>query len=260
MADITVTTFAEFRTAAAQSGNTIICPNNAVWDMSVIDPENTITKITIKSNVTGNNTTIKNFRGCIECGSGITITALHNVNMLCESAGYGAICTESRSVYPNEPVWQQSRISAAIGANVDTMFYNIKITRCAANVSMQKSNAVTFTSFYSGSVQNVLKYNNIALTLPNATDLYFQHIKSSKFVLDAPLLKKFYAVPLNCTFRGNMQTVDTLGYSSSETDFSVVIDTNAPNFPSCTWMKKVTDAQMRDADYLASIGFVIGTE
>lgn len=259
MADVTVTTFEEFRTAAAQSGNTIICPNNAVWDMAALDPENTITKITIKSNVTGNNTEIKNFRGWIECGSSMAITALHIINLLCESAGYGAICTESRSVYPNEPVWQQSRISAAIGANVDYPLYNIRPWRCAINVSMAKSGECILSAFNSGSTA-VCKYNRFAVTAPNASSVGWNKINSSQFVVNAPLAARFDAVPLNCTIRGNLSNVSAFKYSSSDTNFSVVNGTDAPNFPTATWMKKVTDAQLRDADYLASIGFVIGTE
>lgn len=259
MADVTVTTFEEFRTAAAQSGNTIICPNNAVWDMSEIDPENTITRITIKSSVTGNNTEIKNFRGYIECGSSNTITALHIVNMLCESAGYGAICTESRSVYPNEPVWQQSRISAAIGANVDYPLYNIRPMRCAVNVTMAKFGECILSAFYSGSTA-ACKYNRVAIAAPNASSVGWNKINSSEFVVNAPLATRFDAVPLNCTIRGNLSNISSFRYSSSDTNFSVVNSTDAPNFPTSSWMKKVTDAQMRDAAYLQSIGFVIGTE
>lgn len=260
MADVTVTTFEEFRTAAAQSGNTIICPEGAIWDMSEIDPENTITKITIKSNVTGNHTEIKNFRGWIECGSGITITALHIINMLCEFAGDGAICcTQSQYVYPNEPVWQQSRISAAIGANVDYPLYNIRPWRCAINVSMAKSGECILSAFNSGSTA-VCKYNRFAIAAPNAASVGWEKINSSQFVVNAPLATRFDAVPLNCTIRGNLSNVSAFKYSSSDTNFSVVDGTDAPNFPTSSWMKKVTDAQMRDAAYLQSIGFVIGTE
>lgn len=258
MATVNVTTFSEFRTAAEQYGNTIICPNNAVWDISEIDPENTITTITIRSIVTGNNTEIKNFRGRIECGSSITITALHIINLLCESGSYGgAISTESRNVNPN--VWQQSRISAAIGANVDYLLYNICPIRCAINVSMAKSGECILSAFYSDSTAEC-KYNRILLSAPNASIVGWNKINSSQFIVNAPIATRFAAVPLNCTIRGNLSNVSSFQYSSSATNFSVVNGTDAPDFPTATWMKKVTDAQMRDADYLASIGFVIGTE
>lgn len=262
MADVAVTTFAEFRTAAAQSGNTIICPEGAIWDMSEIDPDNTITSFEINSNVTGNNTEIRNFRGKIICGNSITITALHIINQLCETGSdyTGAIYTASRTA---SITMQLCRLSIATGTAVENALYNVRLYKCAANISMlYAGNCDPVGAYY-----NIYYpyYNCITINAPNASQINgdsWLAVQRSKIIINAPLATKIFTGAGNSTIRGNMPNVTaSSGSISPSIQFDVINAASAPNFPASTsYMLRVTDAQMRDADYLASIGFVIGTE
>lgn len=261
MATVNVTTFSEFRTAAAQSGNTIICPNNAVWDMATIDPENTITSFEINSNITGNGTEIRNFRGKIICGNSITITALHIINMLCETGS-----TYTGAIYTSYKEWiatmKQCRISIATGSAVKNALYNVRPQKCAINLQM----AYAYNCVPVGNYQwwGDAMYNQILINAPNATGILKNDefaIERSKIIIYAPLATGISTLMKNCTIRGNLQNVTASSSSSALTPFSVISADAAPNFPENSgYIKKVTDEQMRDADYLASIGFVIGTE
>lgn len=258
MATVNVTTFSEFRTAAAQYGNTIVCPEGAIWDMSEIDPDNTITQFEINSNVTGNNTEIRNFRGRISCANDITISKLHIINLLCErwnSEFIGAI-------YADDKTWlatmEQCRLSIATGSIVKNALYNICIKKCAVNLQMAYAGACNPLGSYQG-VGNDF-YNRVLINAPNATSFEYTELKRSELIINAPLATSISTAMQNCTVRGNMPNVTASSSSSAYTPFSVISADSAPNFPANSgYLKKVTDAQMRDAAYLQSIGFVIGT-
>ena len=259
MADITVATFAEFRTAAAQYENTIICPEGAVWDMSEVDPDNTITSFEINSNITGNNTEIRNFRGRISCANGVTIHSLHIINLLCEiwnSDFAGAIFTGDKTWLAT---MEQCRISIATGSIVKNAMYNICIKKCAVNLQMAYAGACNPLGSYQGLGNDF--YNRVLINAPNATSFEYTELKRSEIIINAPLANSISTAMQNCTVRGNMPNVTASSSSSAYNPFSVISATAAPNFPeSSGYIKKVTDAQMRDAAYLQSIGFVIGTE
>lgn len=263
MATVTVTTFSEFRTAAAQYGNTIVCPEGAIWDMAEIDPDNTITQIEINSSVTGNDTEIRNFRGRIICSLGITIKKLHIINMLCEifNLEYGGAIYAS----PKEGMIQisQCKISMATGINVKNALYNISPYKCAINLQMAYAGNCTPIGSYQG-LGNAF-YNRISVNAPNATGIMYSSwlpVQRSEIIINAPLATNIFTGAGNSTIRGNLQNVTaSSGTLDRNRAFDVINAASAPNFPASTsYILRVTDAQMRDAAYLQSIGFVIGTE
>lgn len=261
MATYNVTNFADFLGKAATSGNTIVCPEGAVWDLAELDPENTIRTITINSTVTGNGTEIRSHRGDVAIASSVVITALHWINSLFDSTNERncfLYCTSSSG----SAEIKESRVSVQATGGRDFK-YNIKLTRCAVTILSPN----TWLLFSSGS-ELTSRYNRIHITAPNATRCNSDAwgLADSEVIIDAPVLTEINNRNRRCTIRGDLAacTKKTGTSSSLGSDFCVINGDDAPNFPAsgsdALNIKRVTDLQMRDADYLASIGFVIGSE
>ena len=265
MAEVHVSTFQEFLSAIAVSGDTVICPEGAVWDMNEIDPENSITTISIATNINGNDTTISNFRGrIIFTARPVTVEKLHIINMFCTystSSGFdGAIQSGANN---NRCYWKESRISAQLGASCKTMFSNIVTDKCSMNISYQASGTIHFHKNYSAWVST---YDRIKISAPNAQEIQNDNwlLRDSEIILDAPIATKIRSIQFeNCTLRGNMQSVNTVypTNATKQSGFSVIAGV-ADDFPTSNTsdLVCVTDAQLKDINYLHSIGFAIGEE
>ena len=227
--------------------------------MNEIDPLNEIQKISVKSDVIGNGTTIKNFRGDdIGISSYITIDQLHMENFY---------LTSNKSFYtPNNSYSYitKSRISCQLGTSVEIFLANVIPTQCAINVAFQKSgeNDIRW-SYDTGGPTG--RYNRIKANCPNATILNDAkwNISDSEIIIDAPLATRIYRNYLyNCTIRGNLQSLTSSAASSAARDFNVItgVSDSFPTYAEGGILVKVTDAQMRDAAYLQSIGFQIGSD
>jgi len=259
MAEVTVSTFAEFYEAAQVSGNTIICPEGAVWDMNEIDPLNEIQRISVKSDVVGNGTTIKNFRGNgISISGNLTIDQLHMENCYFESNK--PIST------PNDyySYITKSRISCQLSTSVETFLANVIPSQCAINVAFQKSGENDIRWSYTTN-SPIGRYNRIKASCQNATILNDAKwcISDSEIIIDAPLATRIYRNNLtNCTIRGNLQSLESSAASSAARDFNVItgVSESFPTYAEGGILVKVSDAQMRDAAYLQSIGFQIGSD
>lgn len=259
MAEVNVSTFAEFYDAVQVSGNTVICPSGAVWDMNEIDPLNEIQSISVKSVVVGNGTTIKNFRGeGIQISSSRTIDQLHLENFFFTSNK--SISTPNNSY----SYITKSRISCQLGTSVEVFLANVIPTQCAINVSFQKSGENDIRWSYTDRA-SVGRYNRIKANCPNATILNDGRwdISDSEIIIDAPLATRIYRNKLtNCTIRGNLQSLTSSAASSAASNFNVItgVSDSFPTYAESGVLVKVTDAQMRDAAYLQSIGFQIGSD
>ena len=264
MATYNVTTFADFMEKAATSGNTIVCPEGAVWDLAEIDPENLITKIDINSNITGNGTEIRNLRGEVAIGGSMTITALHWINCLRTGAAgsyrYFMYATSGTALL------KESKMSLAVVRVGDYLggLYHVAPYRCAIEMSINDTWARILNIDSQNATYN--RYNKIHLTAPNATtcDDVGWNFQDSQLIIDAPLMTNINNTNKRCTVRGNLESCTKITGTSSTYDFSVINGDDAPNFAEsgsdAKNYKKISDLQMRDAEYLASIGFVIGTE
>ena len=60
MAQVNVTNLAEFVSAIAVDGDTVVCPENADWDANDTYPDGYLSNLTWNANVNGNGTTIRN--------------------------------------------------------------------------------------------------------------------------------------------------------------------------------------------------------
>lgn len=259
MATVNVSTFNEFYAAVQVSGDTVVCPEGAVWDMNEIDPLNEIHQISVKSDVVGNGTTIKNFRGDeISISANQTIDQLHMENFYLMS---------NKSIYtPNNrfSYITRSKISCQLGMDVEVFLANVIPTQCAINVSFQKSGENDIRWSYSDK-GNYGRYNRIKASCPNATILNDGRwrISDSEIIINAPLATRLYRNQLsNCTIRGNLQSLTSSAASSAERNFNVItgVSDSFPTYAESGVLVKVTDAQMRDAAYLQSIGFQIGSD
>lgn len=259
MATVNVQTFAEFLTAAAVSGDTVVCPDRAVWDLSVIDPLSTINLITINSDIMGNGTTIKNFRGGVSIKGECTVTSLHFDSALNDqnynTGGFFIRCND----WSRLATFSLCKFSVAIHQNRKFM-YNVIITQCAATITFD-STAIGLGDRDSTDLSNWCRYNRIKIIAPNATGYTCARwmLADSEIYMDAPILQRINNLNARCTINGRMPLIDSIYGTSSNMDFSVINSLGAPNFPTGQQnVKPVTDEQMRSASALAAIGFLIG--
>ena len=264
MADITVSTFGEFLAAGAEPAGTydnIICPEDAVWDMNEIDPDNTIQSFRINANVTGNNTELRNYRGGVVVKNGKTVSNFNFINMFSAvtatyagafaSAGSQSVCA-----------FYQCKFSLTLGSEASCAFYNVVLTRCSVNIACQRSGGVQIFDRYTWNLGSS-RYNREKIEAPNMTANASSRweFEDSEIIIDAPFLTKINASMTACTIRGNLDSCTGADWQTSNS-FSVLNSTSAPNYVynSGYAIKLVTDAQMRDISYLNSIGFRIGSE
>ena len=261
--DITVSSFAEFYAAvtdSANQNNTIICPSGAVWDMNDPDKYN-INSIPIKCNIQGNNTEIHNFRGSSQIWNSKTITELHFINAFSERDAFLQSDTPSGTSESALVDLQRCRISCQLGASVNEMSKNVRFTRCAMNLAYQYVGGIGYIVMQTQNFPS--RYNQIVINAPNATVIGSNsniQLESSKLVVNAPLATTINNQLYNCIIRGNMQALTSVKYSSERRNISVIDSDNAPLFASQQNIVAATDAQMKDINYLNSIGFQIGSD
>lgn len=265
MADITVSSFAEFLTAAGMAAGTygkIICPENAVWDLNEIDPENNVQNFSINANVQGNGTSILHFKGgMITIYADKTITELNFLDFFSNASGtYDALLRcDSTNSHDNWAKLYKCRVSAQLGFSGMKATKNIQRERCSFNFSFQHPYGIQV--FYATNQNKVSRYNRIKIEAPNSTGLNsgYWNEEYSEIIVDLPQGDTINNTISSCTIRGNLEHVTKV---SSTTSNPISVMTGAPNF---AWssggrIKPVTDAQMRDIAYLESIGFAIGSE
>jgi hypothetical protein len=263
MATVYVNDFSEFLTAAAVTGDTVVCPEGAIWDMSEIDPLSTINLITINSDITGNGTTIKNFRGGVSIKGECTVTALHFDSALNDqnynAGGFFIRCSDTSKL----ATFSLCKFSVAIHQNRKFM-YNVILTQCAATITFD-STAIGLGDRDSGSVGGGgwCRYNRVKIIAPSATGYTCKRwwLADSEIYMNAPLLKNINNTNARCTINGSMPMIDGIDGMLNNVDFSVINSSGAPNFPAGQQnVKPVTDTEMRSASALAAIGFVIGSD
>lgn len=253
MATVNVTTFQEFLEAAAVIGDTVVCPEGAIWDLNEIDPLNTIDLITINAHIQGRNTEIRNLRGRCACRWEIIIDALHFINCLCESTDRGFLGSSSPFTVQN------CKMSCALSASAQLFSDNASFMRCALTISAEIARSGK-EQFFFVPQQAHSRYCRVKINAPNAIDLGhygFWNFDDSELIINAPLTTFLTGYMQRCTVRGDLPLVASTEVSYTN-NFNVIV---APSFTATnTNFKVVTDEQLKDVDYLASIGFVIGSD
>lgn len=253
MAEVHVSNWSEFVEAVAVAGDTVIMPEAERWDMNVIAPEGITEGITVNcAKIVGNGTSIWNahFYEHITV-SGTEITDLHFINFLSNKILFNV---------SNNPSFDRCMFSGLLTTNRILSTGEASWNRCAANIESQSdNNSASGSDGFGGTCT----FCRIIYHAANIRTLRFAHLSNCEFVLYAPQATKIYAEYLiNCTIRGNLSACTYAGYYS----YKYNSDTNIINMDDLaegaelkyTALVGVTDSQMKDAAYLASVGFPIG--
>lgn len=283
MATVNVANWSEFVAAVGVAGNTVVCPEDAMWDMNQITPEG-VGKITIACNeIQGNGLEIKNLvstggfyiekaGGTTSAKAAVLISGLSIHNIL----GYGGTnysgtvgfiyaaknqattirqCSFS-GIFSNA-VHRFFLADESIGSNQGYIYNELS----AVNVELQSNSAQIYRGYVTFNGSRVTAHlPNISGTLPLGTTANIIET-NNEFVTYAPGVTQITL--RNCAasiVRGNLSACTSIT-GGNESAISIYSTDSAPNIsnPPAT-IKGVTDEQMKDASYLRGIGFIIGTE
>lgn len=278
MATVNVTSWTEFLEAAAVSGDTVVCPENAVWDIGDIEPEGHSGCIELKATINGNGTKIKNLviQNASDTVNGViriynTVTDLHfsdsvwavngkviqfeNNNAICQ------LCTFSASAQGGTTVYLFGTNSNLIGSQNKAIVY-----RCAANVEFANATNVWVHGY---NVEG--KYNNIKMSGSRVSSCTLCSVSTmntngklgySMVTLDMPALTTLSGSTFSWgLIRCTGANVGDLRNVSTGVNVSLAC---SDDFPAASQISSglalCSETQLRDAAYLQSIGFPIGVE
>lgn len=250
MAEVHVNSWAEFVDAVAVAGDTVILPEAERWDMNEIAPEGITEGIPVNcAKIVGNGTSIWNGRFYEPFQvDGTEISDLHLINYYSDSR-----------IISGTGNYERCMISGLSGATVGVPIWGTSWHRCSFNVEVQYAGGAW-------AVSGSCTFCRIILHAANATGTTVQARNAAKtnceIILYMPLATIIYLENLQyCTVRGNMQSCGTIGrYATEYTSLYPIVNTDdlADGANVKSNLIGVTDAQMKDAAYLASVGFPIG--
>lgn len=274
MADVYVTSWQEFLQAILVSGDTVHCPENAIWDMNNIEPDGHVGAIRFDcDNVYGHNTTIKNLKydGQIIFKNGfVEISDLHWENMLVNTGTY-----DKKVIFLREGTWSSEsdlvlmtlcKISGFFTKDDASSIYceqliskGIKHYRCGFNVESASHGRFNLPT--------LMEYCNFLAQLPdvrqidaNVTSEGRINYRFSNIVIVGANITSdasFYGAVCS-VFRGRKERLT--GFSNASGGYPSLYCTD--DMPAVTepgtGFIGVTESQLRDASYLQSIGFPIG--
>ena len=249
MADVYVSNWSEFVEAVAVAGDTVILPEAERWDMNVIAPEGVTGNIPVNcAKIIGNGTSVWNgrFYGSFQV-SGTEVQDFHIINYFSDSVTVSGTGVFSRCMF--------SGLSAAIGG---VTLIGTSWHRCAFNVELQHGEpwAVSGECTYCRIILHAARAIGTNIAARNAVK------KNCEIIMYMPAATHLYMENAQyCTIRGNMAACGYIGnYSYDHGSAYTIVDTDdlAEGASVYAPLIGVTDAQMKDAAYLASIGFPIG--
>lgn len=272
MATVSVSTLAEFITAIAVQGDTVVCPEGAVWDANDVYPDGYTGNIPWKADVQGNGATIKNLRFyghfyTNEDAARVTISEIRIIDL---------IGSQTNGEYNAALFWGSYKMEdCTISAVLNHRYHYIihprdsyymrhpNVNRCSFNIDASGD----FSAFYYGDIN----YSRIELHLPNSTKVPIGSggsnftVKNCEIIAYAPnITDKWRSIYYSgCIVHGDMPTLEEGASSGSmDGDMSVYSTDAMPSFVprDPVHFVGVTDAQLRDPSYLRSIGFPIAIE
>ncbi|MBP0987023.1 MAG: hypothetical protein J6S92_01945 [Oscillospiraceae bacterium] len=262
MATVTVSNFAEFLSAIAVSGDTVVCPEGVVWDMNDLYPEGYFNNIPINCAViNGRGTTIRNLHlfGKFVAPANLEINDLNITNIICEETEFFGSSGNARTLTLNGCV-----VTGIYGVN--TMYFNygtLALNRSVLNLDLTAGgySDIEISSYGQYSAQ----YSRISAQFPQNVGGGFSFGTNARFCMFRiyyPGCRAFSSSGLSgCVVTGNFgEAYDSNSYGTHGAFVSVYdvaamdeeFETNNPYF------KGVTYEQLYNAAYLASIGFPIG--
>jgi hypothetical protein len=271
MATVQVNSWAEFLEAVSVSGDTVVCPENAVWDLAELEPEGHDGQIAIRASVDGRGTEIRNLviqhlesarhsTFDIRGESSTNRSEVHDIHFLncdVEGGGTGGFATLDCANL------EACTFSAMVHSASNIFYYgNFKrLYRCAINLEMSTAGGVMLigdnaeieylnAKISGSSIQNCILNNSSSGS-----------IRNSYIILDAPR-----TTALTCrnaewsVVRCNGANVTSLA-SFTANNFCLCVDSDFPNVTTVgNGIKLVSENNLRDAGYLQSIGFPIGVD
>lgn len=265
MAAVQVSTFAEFAQAVQVSGDTVICPEKAVWDFNELYPEGwgSGSMITAKcSKVTGNGTTILNAHTrdwIIYYQSQCEIDSLNIENIVTEN---GMVFAVNQGNY----IFRNCRFSGILSEYPGSYagLYNTngaatQFLSCAFTLESATSQA--FRILWNLNADNdVKKYCRIRLYLPNSAGYTGENTQWSQVNVDCPAQTSLY-IGGACAnvYGGDLPQVSSVS-GSIQSYISVFNEEEIPNLSSTASIMGCTTTQLHSSVYLSSIGFPIGVK
>lgn len=261
MADVYVESWDEFVEAVGVSGDTVILPEEAEWDMGEILPYGLQSNIIISCYaIDGRNTRIKNLNlnaRCFQCGNGgkMRISNLLMTDWLGTSQWFDfrfgsdwfrcAISgiTSSRNIIQNDNQYQNTPP---------------KFTSCSINV---ESSAGGFEIDSRGT--STFYYCRVEIHAPNSTSagLSIYEKVCCELIVYAPNASgnlNIQYIGSGTILRGNLKSVTGLTGSNTKLPSVYSVDTFADDVTSAdAKFIPCTEEQLKDATYLRSIGFPI---
>ena len=242
MAEINVSTWAEFVAACATSGADVVCAENTVWDMNSISPSGAPTVTVACNSISGNGSTIKNAsvisQPLFNFTNAATVTRLNIADFTADTAVIAGTV--------NWATWKMSSFSGV--QNSGTMI-TCAMTFCEDS-DIAEPKGCGFTVELNGG--SFFKYNS-GETLP------LRNCKA-KFTGGGSLNPNSgdwqNHIQLNyCFIEGDFTQIRLTSYCTMSVIKSPVkmgVYTSVGQWSDCT------DEQLHDAAYLTSIGFTCG--
>lgn len=261
MADVYVSSWAEFVEAVGVSGDTVYLPEEAEWDMGEILPYGLQSNIIISCYaIDGRNTRIKNLNlnaRCFQCGNGgkMRISNLLMTDWIGTSQWFD---------FRYGSDWFRCAISGITSSgNIienSNQYQNTppKFTSCSINV---ESSASGFGIDSRGTSE--LYYCRVEIHAPNSTSVGLSIYEKvcCELIVYAPNASGVLHIPYvgsGTILRGNLKSITGLTGSNTKLPCVYSVDTFAddvtssdPKFIGCT------EEQLKDAAYLRSLGFPI---
>lgn len=262
MANVSVSTLAEFIAAIAVSGDTVVCPEGADWDANGTYPDGYSGDITWKASVLGNGATIRNLHlyGRFNATDGYIrpyIDALRIVDLI------GSTASGSGGLFQGNYHMTNGAVSAVLNANYQEIVkWEIGSTALLANAcSFNIDAAGNFDTLGMGKT----RYCRFELHLPNSNWYPYwaanEKCEESELAIFAPNAGGLYSNQFpGCIIHGELPLATELASRGDWAGDMMLFSTDGlPNFSPYdpAHCVGVTDAQLRDPAYLRSIGFPI---
>lgn len=260
MSTVQVNNFTEFVSAVAVSGNTVVLPVKAVWDMNNEYPEGYTNDIQINcAAINGNGTEIRNMHlyGKFIVPADLEMNDLMMTNTVCEGTAFFDYDSSARTLSMNGCI-----MTGIYGLNTASF--------CRSMLTLNRS--VLHLDMTAGGYGDILiaddytsQYSRISAQYPQNAGGGFSFGSESKFCMFTIQYlgcRYFNSRPLSgCVVQGNFgeaYDANEYGYHGA---FVSVYDSAAMSDEFTTdnpYFKAVTHEQLYDAAYLQSIGFPIG--
>ena len=276
MATVNVSSWAEFAAAVQVAGDTVVCPENAAWDMNEIAPEGITFPTVYAAEIRGNGTTIKNLRATaplvFDYAGAQAVNSLHIENFIVTSGEYFLRKSRIESVSDKSVQFNGCKISGLLPSTASALCMTNSSTQNIAAVYFSRCAIVVEFPTSSGGYLTInptgggFSYSRIRVYAPNYTgatywQLEMQNASWCAIRLDCPQLERVsFGGCVACAIDGDLPALTTQVGTLGTSYISIFNADSAPNLPSSARLIGVTREQMYNPAYLNSIGFPIGVE